>query len=66
MELELGNYLFTQEEICCPIVFKNSNKTRELYFVKKKKEPSISSTLDGSHFLLLLNKFTKQSDLCWE
>lgn len=37
MELELGNYLFTQEEICCPIVFKNSNKTRELYFVKKKK-----------------------------
>lgn len=38
MELKLGScYAFTQEEICWPVVFKNSHKTHEFYFVKKKK-----------------------------
>ena len=67
MELKLGScYAFTQEEICWPVVFKNSHKTHEFYFVKKKKEASISSTLKGSYLLLPINKFKKHSDLCWE
>jgi len=61
--------IFIQEVISWPIVFHSFLFPIELHYrinLTLLKKTSISSTLKGSYFLLHLNKFTKDSDLCWE